>query len=106
MDVFNVGSGNAPKAPAGGIERSGDTPRGERVKAGSGEKSVSGEKVVDSYAGSEGARKVTNLVDRLIAGPDGEIRVNLVEQFKALLQIGGLDTPERMEKAADQLLQG
>lgn len=103
MDVFKIGSGNAPKAPEGGSSvdaKKSTSHRGERAPTtGAGATS-------DSYASSERARQVDTLVDRLIAGPDGEVRADLVEQFRALLQVADFDTPENAARAADALLRG
>ncbi|MAG56851.1 MAG: hypothetical protein CMJ83_11210 [Planctomycetes bacterium] len=102
MDVFNIGGANAPKAPDGGsIDKKSTAPRGDQVRS----SSVDGP-VGDSYATSRDALRVDTLLDRLIAGPNGEVNTELVEQFRALIQIGGLDTPENAQKAADTLLNG
>ena len=104
MDVFNVGRGDAPKALEGGSVDSKKSEsashRGESVS-----KTEPGA-TSDSYAGSESARQVRTLVDRLIAGPDNEVRSDLVDQFRALLQVAAFDTPENAARAADALLSG
>jgi len=99
MDVFKVGSGNAPKAPESGSvdAKQAASRRGEGVAKTAAPSS-------DSYAGSERAREVETLVDRLIAGPDNEVRSDLVDQFRALLQVAEFDTPENAARAADGLL--
>ena len=102
MDVFNVGRGDAPKALEGGSvdSKKSASHRGESVS-----KTEPGA-TSDSYAGSESARQVRTLVDRLIAGPDNEVRSDLVDQFRALLQVAEFDTPENAARAADALLSG
>lgn len=102
MDVFNVGRGDAPKAPEGGSvdAKKSASHSGESVAK------SDAEAASDSYAGSKSARQVETLVDRLIAGPDNEVRADLVEQFRALLQVAELDTPENAARAADALLSG
>lgn len=100
MDVFQIGSGNAPKAPEGGsVDQSrSKSRRGESLPPS--DASASG----DVYAESSQARRIDTLVDRLIAGPDGEVRADLVDQFRALLQVAEFDTPENAARAAEALL--
>ncbi|NRA94609.1 MAG: hypothetical protein HRU14_00215 [Planctomycetes bacterium] len=102
MDVFNVGRGDAPKAPEGGPV---DSKKSASHRGESASKTEPGA-ASDSYAGSESARQVRTLVDRLIAGPDSEVRADLVDQFRALLQVAAFDTPENAARAADALLSG
>lgn len=99
MDVFKIGSGNAPKAPEGG---SVDQARSKSRRGESLPPSDSGSG--DVYAGSSSARQIDALVDRLVAGPDGEVRSDLVDQFRALLQVVEFDSPENAERAAAALL--
>ena len=103
MDVFSISGGNAPKAPDGGsvdpTKRSGSH-RGEGAsKSGAARGS-------DHYAGSDAANRVATLVDTLIAGPEGEIRAELVDQFRALIQLPEFDSPENAARAAEALLRG
>lgn len=99
MDVFSIGSGNAPKAPeSGSVDQArSKSRRGESVPA-------SGSGPGDVYAGSSTARQIDPLVDRLVAGPESEVRSDLVEQFRALLQVAEFDSPGRAARAAEALL--
>jgi len=100
MDVFNVGGNQAPKAPEGeSVNRKNDTSRGSRGVDTSRDGS-------DSYATSCDSQRVTELVDQLVRDPEGQVRFELVDQFRSLLQVGEFDTPERAAKAADAILQG
>ena len=100
MDVFNIGAGQAPKAPESGqVERHSQATRGDKTQKAE-------HPATDSFAASSSVRRVDSLVDRLIAGPDGEIRADLVDQFRALMEVGELDTPENAGEAADGILSG
>ena len=101
MDVFKIGSGNAPKAhESGSVDQArSKSRRGESLPPS--DASASG----DVYAESSTARQIDTLVDRLIAGPEGEVRADLVDQFRALIQVAdGFDTPENAARAAEALL--
>ncbi len=55
-------------------------------------------KAGDLYLESGGHGRVRSLVDRLAESP--EIRPEVVERARALLEAGELDSPERFEQAA------
>lgn len=96
MDVVNITGAQAPRGPdgRGGVDRHGQVSRGERASKAS--------KAGDSFASSGDAAKVRELVDQLSSTP--EVRAELVEKFKALMDLGELDTPEAAARAASAML--
>ena len=96
MNVFNITGAEGPRGP----ERKNDAQRAassERTPA-----QGSSGKIGDSYAQSGKAEKVASLLESLKS--EGETRAELVDKFKALMELGELDTPEAADRAAEAIL--
>jgi len=96
MNVFNISDVQGPRGPQDkdGVDRSKGAPKGDRAARPASS--------TDSFAQSGRAAEVQSLVDALASG-DG-LRSELVDKFKALMELGELDTPEAAEKAASAML--
>ena len=96
MNIFNITGTQGPRGPEekGGTDRSGAASREDAP--GKTERSK------DSFAQSDRAGEVQSLVDALQA--DSGLRAELVDKFKALMDLGQLDTPESADRAAAAIL--
>ena len=96
MNVFNISGTEGPRGPddKGGVSRSSSSSKSERSSNPGG--------VEDSFAQSGKAEKLEHLVEALRNGEAG--RSELVDKFKALMELGELDTPAAAERAAEGML--
>lgn len=97
MDIFNIGPAVPKVGPSNQPQPSPDGSRASKTRGGSAAAS-------DSYAISQGRRDVARFVDRLRSGEIPEVREELVQKFRALMQSGGLETEESLRATAESLL--
>lgn len=99
MDVFSISAGLAPKAAGSGSVDHGEPPQ---VSA----RTVKDPAAGDAYAASSPALQVEGRVAQLRTDVSLalDVRPDLIGKFRALMAVGGLDTPGAAAQAAEGLI--